>query len=107
MLALRSRFAPRIVEIARETGKTGIPMLRSMDFQFPGQGYELVLDQFMMGDNLLVAPVVEGGVKTRKVVLPYGTWKADDGRTYVGPATIEVAAPLERLPYFERVPQSS
>ena len=107
MLALRSRFAPRIVEIARETGKTGIPMLRSMDFQFPGQGYELVLDQFMMGDELLVAPVVEGGAKTRKVVLPSGTWKADDGRMYVGPATIEVAAPLERLPYFERMPQSS
>ena len=102
MLKLRERFAPRIVAMAVECGKTGIPMLRSMDFQFPGCGYELVLDQFMMGDELLVAPVVEGGAKARKVVVPSGTWKADDGSVVVGPKTITVETPLERLPYFER-----
>ena len=101
-LKLRDRFAPRFLKLAEETGRTGIPMLRSMDFEVPGRGYELVLDQFMMGDDLLVAPVVEGGVKTRKVVIPEGTWKGDDGRVIVGPTTIEVETPLERLPYFER-----
>ena len=102
-IVLRERFAPRIVAIATETARTGIPMLRSMDFQYPGKGYELVLDQFMMGDELLVAPVVEGGVKTRKVVIPEGTWRADDNTVVVGPKTIEVETPLDRLPYFELV----
>ena len=97
-ITLRERFAPRIVAIATETARTGIPMLRSMDFQFPGKGYELVLDQFMMGDDLLVAPVVEGGAKTRKVVIPEGTWRADDNAIVVGPQTIEVRTPLDRLP---------
>jgi alpha-glucosidase len=102
-IALRARFAPRITALAVECGRTGIPMLRSMDFQFPNQGYELVLDQFMMGDDLLVAPVVEGGAKTRRVVVPEGTWRMDDGAIVVGPKTIEVATPLDRLPHFERV----
>ena len=102
-LALRAKFAPRIERIAVATGKTGLPMLRSMDFEFPGKGYELVLDQFMMGDDLLVAPVVEGGVKTRTVVIPEGTWRSDRGETVVGPKTVTVETPLERLPYFERI----
>lgn len=102
-LKLRERFVPRILEIAADTGRTGLPMLRSMDFEFPGCGYELVLDQFMMGDDLLVAPVVESGMKTRKVAIPSGAWKADDGVVYFGPKTVEVAAPIDRLPYFERV----
>ena len=102
-ITLRQRFAPKIVAIATETARTGIPMLRSMDFQYPGCGYELVLDQFMMGDDLLVAPVVEGGVKTRTVVIPEGTWRGDDNSIVVGPKTVEVATPLDRLPYFELI----
>ena len=102
-LALRERFAPRILEIAEETGRTGVPMLRSMEFQFPGLGYERVLDQFMMGDDLLVAPVVEGGAKTRTVVVPPGKWLSDDGTAVDGPATVTVETPLSRLPYFERI----
>ena len=56
-----------------------------------------------MGESLLVAPVVEKGAKTRKVVLPPGKWKADDGRIYDGAATVGVAKPLERLPHFVRL----
>jgi len=52
---------------------------------------------------LLVAPVMEKGAMSRKVVLPPGKWRSGDGQIYIGPATIEVAAPLTRLPYFERV----
>jgi alpha-glucosidase (family GH31 glycosyl hydrolase) len=40
------------------------------------------------------------GATSRKVVLPPGKWKADDGQVYDGPATIEASAPLSRLPYF-------
>jgi len=56
-----------------------------------------------MGNELLVAPVVEKGVQSRKVVLPPGKWRSDDGQTCVGPAVVEVAAPLARLPYFEKL----
>ena len=54
----------------------------------------------MMGDFLLVAPVLEKGAVSRKVVIPPGKWLADDGKTVLGPAEIDVATPLSRLPHF-------
>ena len=100
IVALRQRFAPRFVELAKESAKTGEPMMRNLEYCFPGMGYAGILDEFMMGNDLLVAPVMEKGAVSRKVVLPPGKWLADDGKTYIGPATVEVASPVERLPYF-------
>jgi alpha-glucosidase len=97
---LRQKFAPRFVELAKESAKTGEPMMRNMEYCFPNMGYAYIKDQFMMGEDLLVAPVVEKGAASRKVVLPPGKWRADDGQVYNGPAEIEVATPLDRLPYF-------
>ena len=100
IVALRQRFAPRFVELAKESAKTGEPMMRNLEYCFPGMGYAGILDEFMMGNDLLVAPVMEKGAVSRKVVLPPGKWLADNGKTYVGPTTVEVSSPIERLPYF-------
>ena len=75
-------------------------MLRNLEYMFPGRGYAGIKDEFMMGDFLLVAPVLEKGAVSRKVVIPPGKWLADDGQTVLGPAEIDVAAPLSRLPHF-------
>ena len=75
-------------------------MMRNLEYCFPGMGYAGILDEFMMGNDLLVAPVMEKGAVSRKVVLPPGKWLADNGKTYVGPTTVEIASPIERLPYF-------
>lgn len=99
-LALRQKFAPCIAALAEKAGKDGEPILRNLEYNYPGMGYAGIIDEFMMGDELLVAPVLKKGATSRKVVLPPGEWKADDGQVYDGPATIEVAAPLSRLPYF-------
>ena len=101
-LALRQKFAPRIAALAEKAGKDGEPILRNLEYNYPGMGYAGVIDEFIMGDELLVAPVLKKGATSRKVVLPPGKWKADDGQVYDGPATIEVAAPLSRVPYFEK-----
>ena len=100
---LRQRFAPRFVELAKDSAKTGEPMMRNLEYCFPGCGYADVKDEFMMGDKMLVAPVMEKGAKSRKVVLPPGKWKADDGQVYDGPAEVEISAPLERLPFFAKI----
>ena len=100
---LRQRFAPKFVELAKDSARTGEPMMRNLEYNFPGMGYADIKDQFMMGGDLLVAPVVVKGAKSRKVVLPPGKWKSDDGQVHIGPATIEVDTPLSRLPYFERL----
>jgi alpha-glucosidase len=97
---LRQRFAPRFVELAKESARTGEPMMRNMEYCFPGMGYADIKDQFMMGNDLLVAPVMEKGAKSRKVILPPGKWKADDGQIFNGPAEIDIPTPLSRLPHF-------
>jgi alpha-glucosidase (family GH31 glycosyl hydrolase) len=74
-----------------------------MEYEFPHNGYESVTDQFMLGKDILVAPVCEKGVHTRKVILPNGNWKYIDGIIYRGSTTVTVDAPLSVLPYFEKV----
>ena len=78
-------------------------MMRNMEYCFPGMGYAEIKDQFMMGSDLLVAPVMEKGAKSRKVILPPGKWKADDGQIFNGPAEIDIPTPLSRLPHFVRM----
>ena len=100
---LRQKFAPRFVALAKQAAKDGEPIMRNMEYVFPGAGYAEIKDQFMMGETLLVAPVVEKGASSRKVVIPAGEWRADDGSVVEGPRTITVPVTLERLPYFEKV----
>jgi alpha-glucosidase len=102
VVKLRQRFAPRFVELAKECGKTGEPMLRSLEYNYPNMGYATIKDQFMMGDFLLVAPQVQNKATERKVVIPPGRWKGDDGAVVVGPKEITVQTPLSRLVYFTK-----
>ena len=98
----QDKFAAYFVTLAKESGKTGEPMIRNLEYEFPKMGYAEVKDEFMMGHDLLVAPVVKKSAISRKVVLPPGKWLADDGSSHEGPVTIEIEAPLSRLPHFVR-----
>ena len=87
---------------AEHAAKTGEPILRSMDYEFPGQGFGDVATQFMLGPDWLVAPVItpENRVTVR---LPAGRWTDDLGAVHEGPKTLELTdVPLERLPRFHR-----
>ena len=102
-VALRQKFAPMFVALAKKAAKDGEPIMRNLEYAYPGRGYAAIQDEFLMGEDLLVAPVVEKGATSRKVVIPPGTWRADGGTVVTGPATVTVAAPLSRLPHFMRV----
>ena len=103
LVALRQKFAPMFVELARRAGETGEPMMRYLEYAYPNMGYAEIKDEFIMGDDLLVAPVLEKGVASRKVAIPPGRWRADDGAVLDGPATVDIATPLARLPHFMRL----
>lgn len=98
----RMKFADYILSVAKDSAKLGEPMLRAMEYEFPGEGAERLTDQFMLGSKLLVAPQVVKDAKTRTVFIPSGTWTADDGSVVTGPKTVEVETPLSRLPYFTK-----
>ena len=100
---LRQSFAADIVALAKRAAKDGEPIMRSLEYVYPGRGYAKIADEFLMGEDLLVAPVVEKGAKTRKVIIPPGSWRGDDGTEVEGPAEIDVKTPLSRLPHFKKI----
>ena len=97
---LHAKFADKIVGLVKQTPKTGEPILRSMEYCYPHKGYEKVNDQFLLGDDILVCPVLKKGEYTRKVLLPEGKWEYCNGAIYDGGKEIEVEAPISILPYF-------
>ena len=98
---LREGFLPYIERLYRQAAEEGEPIVAPMEYWFPHQGFTGVKDQFMLGDRILVAPMLVSGSE-RTVVLPAGTWKADDGTLLEGGSYV-ISVPLDRLPYFERV----
>jgi alpha-glucosidase (family GH31 glycosyl hydrolase) len=104
---LHVEHGAEILRLADMAASTGEPIQRHLAYVFPHQGYETITDQFMLGDDLLVAPVIHKGERQRKVAIPPGSWIADDGIEYTGPTTVDVYAPLDRLPRFRRVGASA
>ncbi len=102
MAELHTGFGPYIMQYARNAAKTGEPIVRLMEYQFPHQGFAEVTDQFMLGDKYLVAPMVTTGL-SRDVRLPKGTWRDEQGKRYKGGKTYHIEVPLSRLPYFEKI----
>lgn len=102
VVTLRQKFAPKFVELAKRAARDGEPIMRNLEYNYPGVGYAGVLDEFMMGTDLLVAPVLTKGADSRRVKLPPGNWRGDDGTLVTGPAEVTIMAHLGRLPYFTK-----
>lgn len=103
MALLHLKYKDTFLDLAKQASKAGEPIVKPMEFAFPGKGYETIKDQFVLGDDIIVAPVVKKGARSRSVILPAGTWKAEDGKTYEGGQEIKIEVPLARLPYFTKV----
>ncbi len=103
MANLHLEMGPKIIELAKEASKTGMPIVRPMALAYPDNGYGMIKDQFFLGDDILVAPVVEKGARKRSVIFPEGRWKSDEGEILIGGQTHVIEVPLERLPYFQKI----
>ena len=102
MANLHVSLKEEILQLARESAKTGEPIIRSLEYEFPGNEFAGINDQFMLGKNILVAPVTEKGARERTVIFPEGLWKGDDGSMVEGPQTLEIETPLWRLPWYRK-----
>ncbi|MFE2988512.1 TIM-barrel domain-containing protein [Streptomyces sp. NPDC059262] len=104
-LLLRERLRPYLHRLSEDAHRTGAPPMRPLFFDFPDDtGTWDVDDQFLLGPDVLVAPVYEAGARTRLVYLPSGTNWLDPatGAVLKGGTTLDAEAPLERIPVFVR-----
>ncbi len=98
---LHKEMGPYILEQAESSSRTGEPIVRCMDYMFPGEGFEDCNDQYMLGDRYLVAPMSDPGT-SRSVKLPKGKWVDENGNKYKGGRTYIIDVPLSRLPRFTK-----
>ncbi len=99
MAQLHLRYSDIILQLVHHAKLTGEPIVRYMEYVFPGQGFEKTTDQFMLGDTILVAPVMTKGTFSKTVKLPEGRWRFGS-RVYDGGTKICVDIPLDKLAIF-------
>lgn len=120
---LRTQLFPYVWEAAQRYQQDGTPIMRHMALVAPDDpmSWDPVAEyQFLFGDDLLVAPVVEDGARTRTVYLPEGDWvelwqvtdydaatgsfrrNGEAARVRAGGRVVTVDAPLDEIPVFVR-----
>ena len=103
---LRYRLMPYIYNAAREAYDTGVSICRPLYYDQPEESKAYSTeDEYMFGNDILVAPVVErskDGISTvRKVWLPKGTWyNVQRGKLQEGGTTFSDNYGMEEIPYF-------
>ncbi len=104
-LALRERLRPYVLAQMATASATGIPPMRALFLEFPGEepAWE-VRDEYMFGPDVLVAPVTAHGARERDVYLPEGaSWlDAWTGERLERSGWVRANAPLERIPVYLR-----
>jgi alpha-glucosidase (family GH31 glycosyl hydrolase) len=103
LAAVRTRQAllPELRTLVAHAAQTGEPILRPLAHHY--SGYAHVQDQFLLGEEILCAPVLEAAAETRQVALPPGRWLSSDGSVFEGPASVTLKVSLESLPWLRRI----
>ena len=103
-LKLRYRLLPYLYSAFMRATESGEPVQRPLHFDFQDDPGSLrIEDEYMLGDALLVAPVLEPAVTHRDVYLPPGSWiDWHDGKTHLGKRRVSVETALDHIPIFAR-----
>jgi alpha-glucosidase len=103
-LRLRYRFLPLLYNLAWRAHRDGTPLIAPLFYHFDEAECRRDLDQFMLGPDVLAAPVVEPGRREVSVYLPGGARWHDfrTGEVHEGGRMVVAGAPLDCLPLFVR-----
>jgi len=102
MVRLRYRLMPYLYTLAWQNHRTGIPLTRPLFFADPSdERLHEVEHSYLLGESLLVAPVLRDSARSRAVPLPEGTWiHYWTDAAVEGGRTVTVDAPLAQIPLF-------
>ncbi|HET9046661.1 MAG TPA: TIM-barrel domain-containing protein [Casimicrobiaceae bacterium] len=102
-LAFRYRLIPYLERVIARSTTTGLPVMRAMPLAFPANAlvrrYET---QFMCGDALLVAPIVQEGGEVEIALPPGGWYDLNTRRRFAGRQVLRYRAKLDQFPVFGR-----
>jgi len=101
----RYTIMPYLFSLSYEATKTGLPLMRHMKLEFQNEpNVETLDDQYMLGSDILVAPIINEGAIDRHIYLPEGKWYEVemDNKIFEGGRFIKVDAPLEKIPLLFR-----
>ena len=101
---LHSALLPYFATYAAEAHRTGVPIMRHTVLEYPNDPRSYGAEyQYLLGEHLLVAPVIEPGATTRKLHLPQGEWVSYwSGAHYAGGNDVTVPAPVDEIPLLVR-----
>ena len=91
-----------IMKLVHQAHIDGEPILRTLEYNYPHMGYHEEKNMFMLGEDLLVAPITKKEQQEISLLLPPGTWIAFDGKTYEGNHPVVIPVTLADLPHFWR-----
>jgi alpha-glucosidase len=102
-IELKYQLFPYLYTYARKAHDTGLPITRGLFMEYPNDEEAVKIeDQFLFGEEILVAPVLKKGERVKCVYLPEGEWiDFNDKKTvYLGGQKIAYRAPLNVIPIF-------
>jgi alpha-glucosidase (family GH31 glycosyl hydrolase) len=101
---LRMNLMPYILSQAYASSQSGLPLMRALPIEFPGDmACREYPSEYLFGEALLVAPVVEEDSSSWTVYLPEGEWlELWSGTVFQGPSEIVREVPPDRIPVFQR-----
>ncbi|EGT3785069.1 glycoside hydrolase family 31 protein [Clostridioides difficile] len=102
-IKIRESLKTYLKKLMKEAHEDGTPVMRTLFYEFPEDDKTWEVDNtYMLGDEILVAPIMNYKDRSRKVYLPKGhTWEnIFSGVSYEGGKTYEVECPLEEIPIF-------
>lgn len=103
-IELRYKLLPQIYNEFHKASETGIPIMRPLFLDFPTDPATYNMgSQFLFGDDLLVAPVLQEGADQHRVYLPEGSWyDLHTGKEFGGSQSIEIPVDLRSIPVFAK-----
>lgn len=102
---LHTHYADYIADLAENAARTGQPITRPMNYDYPETDPHYLKTQFMLGPDILVAPVIEKGATHKDIYFPGGKWQAltDDKDIVEGAIVKQVPVDLSTLPAYKKI----
>lgn len=101
-IKLRYQWLPQLYTLFAEAHEKGLPVMRALFLEYPHDEKTFnIHDQFLLGENVMIAPIMQPGNECRAVYFPEGCWVdywTDE--EYAGKQYHLVSAPLDKLPVF-------